>query len=92
MIKNFKHKGLEQFYTTGKAKGIKPAHAKRLRLQLAALNAAGEIGDVDMPGWRLHPLTGNRKGKWAVVVSGNWRMVFEFKDGNAYVVDYEDYH
>jgi len=50
------------------------------------------VEDMSIPGWRLHSLKGDRAGFWAVSVSGNWRVVFEFKDGHAYVVNYEDYH
>ena len=67
-------------------------NAKRLRMQLAALDTAVEIDDLDIPGYVLHPLKGNRKGIWAITVSGNWRLTFEFSDGNAYLLDYEDYH
>lgn len=59
---------------------------------LAALDTAAAIGDMDIPGFGLHPLKGNRKGRWAVKVSGNWRVTFEFGDGHAYLLDYEDYH
>jgi proteic killer suppression protein len=59
---------------------------------LQALHTATGIDDMDLPGWRLHPLKGNLAGLWAVNVSGNWRVVFQFKDGHPYVVDYEDYH
>jgi len=76
----------------GTTRGIQATHAKRLRMQLAALATAVEIADLDIPGYGLHPLKGNRKGIWAVTVSGNWRLTFEFDDGNAYLVDYEDYH
>lgn len=92
MIKSFKHKGLERFYETGSARGIQAKHEKRLRMQLAALDTAREINDLDIPGYKLHPLKGDRKGTWAITVSGNWRLTFEFSDGNAYVLDYEDYH
>lgn len=92
MIKSFKHKGLLKFFTTGSAAGINANHALRLELRLQALHTATEIGDMDIPGWRLHSLKGDREGLWAVNVSGNWRIVFEFKDGHAYVVNYEDYH
>jgi len=92
MIKSFRHKGLRRFYETGNAAGIQPAHRKRLRLQLAALDTAAILEDMDIPGFRLHPLKGERKGLWAISVSGNWRITFEFRDGNAYVVNYEDYH
>lgn len=79
-------------FETGSAAGIQPDHAKRLRLQLSALDTAQTIADVDIPGFRLHPLKGDKAGCWSVWVSGNWRLTFEFQDGNAYVLDYEDYH
>lgn len=59
---------------------------------LAALDTSLEIGDMDVPGFRLHPLKGRLKYRWSVSVSGNWRITFEFREGNAYVLDYEDYH
>ncbi|HRP96567.1 MAG TPA: type II toxin-antitoxin system RelE/ParE family toxin [Rhodocyclaceae bacterium] len=92
MIKSFRHKGLRRFYETGSPAGIQPQHAKRLRLQLAALDTAASIDDMDIPGLRLHQLKGGEKGRWSVWVNGNWRLTFEFCDGNAYVLDYEDYH
>jgi proteic killer suppression protein len=92
MIKTFKHKGLKRFYETGSTRGIQAKHAKRLRMQLAALDTALDITDLDIPGYDLHELKGDRKGVWAISVSGNWRLIFEFIDGNAYQLDYEDYH
>ncbi len=92
MIKSFGHKGLRLFFETGKAAGIQTAHSKRLRLQLTALDTAATIEDVDLPGFQLHALKGNFQGRWAISVNGNWRLTFEFRDGNAYVLDYEDYH
>ncbi len=92
MIKSFKHKGLEKFYLTGSARGVQSKHTKRLRFQLAALDTAQDIDDVDIPGYKLHPLKGSRKGIWSISVSGNWRLTFEFKDGNVYILNYEDYH
>lgn len=59
---------------------------------LAALDTSLEIGDMDIPGFKLHPLKGRLKGRWSVSVSGNWRITFEFREGNAHVLDYEDYH
>lgn len=61
-------------------------------MQLAALDTAQSVEDMDVPGFRLHPLRGELRGRWAITVSGNWRVTFEFRDGNAYVLDYEDYH
>ena len=92
MIKSLRHKGLERFYETGSAAGIQPSHRKRLRLQLAALGTATTIVDMDIPGFRLHRLKGSRKGAWSIWVSGHWRVTFDFEDGNAYMVNYEDYH
>jgi len=92
MIKSFMHKGLKNYFETGTTRGIQAAHAKKLRLQLAALDTATTIDDMDIPGYQLHPLKGNRKGIWAISVSGNWRVTFEFSDGNAFILDYEDYH
>jgi len=92
MIKSFKHKGLEKFFTTGNAMGIQARHAVRLEDRLQALHTSLIIEDMDIPGWHLHPLKGDRAGLWAVNVSRNWRVVFEFTDGHAYIVNYEDYH
>jgi len=92
MIKSFKHKGLEDFFYTGSKKGINPDHAKRLSRILDRLNAAYEIKDMNYPGSFLHQLSGGKKGLHAVKVSGNWRVFFKFIDGDAYIVDYDDYH
>ena len=92
MIKSFRHKGLRDLFEKGTAKGIQPAHAKRLRLQLAALHTARVIDDMDIPGYRLHQLRGRDKGRWSITVNGNWRVTFEFREGDAHVLDYEDYH
>ena len=92
MIKSFKHKGLEVFYSSGSTKGIQAKHAKKLRMQLIALDTAHQIEDLDIPGYRLHELKGNLKGCWSITVSGNWRITFEFTDGNIYIVNYKDYH
>ncbi len=92
MIKSFRHKGLQRLYETGNASGVNANHVKRLRMQLAALDTAKVIGDMDIPGFRLYPLKGELRQRWSISVSRNWRMTFEFTDGNAYVVDYEDYH
>lgn len=92
MIKSFQHKGLRLYYETGSTKGIQAKHAEKLRMQLVALDTAFEIDDLDIPGFKLHPLKGDRKGTWSISVSGNWRLNFEFVDGNAYLLNYEDYH
>jgi len=76
----------------GSTSGVNAQHAPKLRIILAALNTATSPANMNLPGLRLHPLKGERKGQWAVTVSGNWRMVFEFEDVNATNVDLVDYH
>ncbi|MBL4901489.1 MAG: type II toxin-antitoxin system RelE/ParE family toxin [Desulfocapsa sp.] len=87
MIKSFKHKGLRKFFKTGSVAGVQPKHKQKqkLRLRLTALDTATCVEDMNTPGWRLHNLTGNRNGLWAIDVNKNWRIVFDFNDGNAYV-------
>ena len=92
MIKSFKHKGLEKFFVSGSVAGIQPTHATRIGDRLAFLHTAKTIEDMDRPGYRLHQLTGDRGGHWAVDISRNWRIVFAFDRGDAYLVNYEDYH
>ena len=92
MIRSFKHKGLQRFYERGTKAGIQSKHTNRLRLQLAALDTALTIEDMDVPGYRLHSLKGRAKNRWSIWVSGNWRLTFEFKDGDVHILDYEDYH
>lgn len=92
MIKSFRHKGLRRLFETGSTSGVQASHVKRLRMQLAALDTAKVIADMDVPGFRLHRFKGALQARWSVSVNGNWRITFEFKDGNAYVLDYEDYH
>lgn len=92
MIKSFRHRGVERFFLTGSKGGIQPKHAGKLRLQLFALDNSGRPGDMNAPGWNLHPLAGALKGHWAVSVSGNWRLTFKFEGEDAILVDYQDYH
>lgn len=92
MIRNFRHRGLERFFIQGSLAGVQPPHAKRLRLQLGRLDAAGAPEDMNLPGWHLHPLKGEYEGFWSVRVSRNWRLVFTFAGEDATDVDYLDYH
>ena len=92
MIRGFKHKGLAKFFQTGSKSGIQARHAERLELVLGRLSAATAPTDMGLPGLELHPLKGNRKGVWAVTISGNWRVTFLFVGKDADDVDYEDYH
>ena len=92
MIESFRHKGFRRYFETGSSAGIQPAHAKRLRMILTALDTAMAIEDMDIAGLRLHSLKGTERGRWSVWVNGNWRVTFEFRESHAYVLDYEDYH
>lgn len=92
MIKSFRHKGLKRLYERGSTAGVQASHERRLRMQLTALDTAQCIEDMDIARFRLHPLKGKEKGRWSIWVNGNWRITFEFRDGNAYVLDYEDDH
>jgi proteic killer suppression protein len=92
MIKSFRHKGIQRFFETGSKAGIQAKHAVRLNRQLLALNQAQAPADMNLPGWKLHPLTGGMAGHWSVWVSGNWRLTFIFEGSDAVLVDYQDYH
>jgi proteic killer suppression protein len=95
MITSFRHKGLRKYYESGSLSGIQPAHAKRLKMQLIALDTAQTIEDMDIPGFRLHALKGTNQGRWSIwgnLDQWRWRITFEFEQGNAHILDYEDYH
>ena len=92
MIKSFKHKGLQDFYEKGNTSGIQAQHRQKIRMQLVALDTATVIDDINLPGFRLHPLKGNMKSLWSIEVNKNWRITFVFKAGDVYIVNYEDYH
>ena len=92
MIVSFKHRGLKRFYDRGDTKHIAPDHREKVSDILTALDNAVVVEHMNLPTFRLHPLTGNRQGTWSVTVRTNWRITFLFEDGNAYEVNYEDYH
>jgi len=92
MIKSFKHKGLQLFFNKGSMAGINAAHKTKLTMRLVALDTATSIEDINLLGFRLHSLSGNKESLWAIDVNKNWRVTFEFKEGNTYILDYEDYH
>ena len=92
MIKSFQHKGLELFFETGSKAGIQPSHADRLVRQLGRLEVSTAPQDMNLPGWNLHQLSGSARGTWAVWVSANWRLTFEFQQTDAVNVNYVDYH
>ena len=92
MIRTFKHKGLERFFTKGDYRGIPAQSAARIERILDRLDASAKAGDMDLPGYRFHALKGVRVGEYAVSVLGNWRLTFRFDGENAIDVNLEDYH
>ena len=92
MIKSIKHKGLCLFFETGKTTGIQNQHIEKLRMQLSALATASVIEDLNLPGYRLHKLKGLKQTYWSIRVDKNWRLTFEFINGDVYLLNYEDYH
>ena len=92
MIISFKHRGIERFFKRSDYRGIPAQHASRIERMLDRLDAAVRPEDMNLPGYRFHALKGDRKGEYAVSVSGNWRINFGFEDVNAIDVNLEDYH
>ena len=92
MIVTFKHKGLSRLFADDDHRGVNAEHVEKIRLILMTLDSAHEIDVLNLPSFRLHPLTGNLKGLWSVTVRANWRVVFRFDDGQAFDVDLIDYH
>ena len=92
MIAGFRHKGPKLLYDKGDRRRIKPEYVNKVERILARLDEAAGPADMDLPGFRLHPLKGNYAGYWAVDVSGNWRVVFRFEGVNVYDVELTDYH
>ena len=92
MIRSIRHKGLRRLHEDDDPRGVISQHVEKLRDILARLDAAGTIADMDLPGFRLHPLKGELKGFWAVTVRANWRVIFRLAEGDALDVDYVDYH
>ena len=92
MIKSFKHKGLERLFIKGIASGVQAVYATRITLMLDAIDAAEQVKELDLPGFRLHRLKGDKRNQWSVRVSANWRITFEFENGDAHILDLEDYH
>ncbi|MBA3516415.1 MAG: type II toxin-antitoxin system RelE/ParE family toxin [Rhizobiales bacterium] len=92
MLASFRHRGLKRLFEQGDRSGVSSEHLDKIENILALLDRATEAGDLDLPGFRLHPLKGNLKGSWAVTVRANWRVVFRLDDGNVTEVDLVDYH
>ncbi len=92
MIKSFKHKGLERFFSADDRRRLNPQHTAKIARILDRLDAAVNAQDMNLPGYRLHELSGRRRGAWSVWVSGNWRIIFRFDGMDVIDVDYLDYH
>ncbi len=92
MIKNFRHKGLNRFFRKGDVRGIQAQQAARIARILDLLDDASSVEQLNIPGYSLHPLKGDRQGEWAMTVSGNWRITFRFEGEDAVDVNLEDYH
>ena len=92
MIRTFRHEGLKLLFEKGDRRRVLPDHAAKIERIFARLEEASEVGNMDLPGFRLHPLKGDLTGFWSVTVSGNWRIVFRFEGGNASDIDLLDYH
>lgn len=92
MIRTLRHRGLKRLYERGNIGKVRTDQAERIKLALADLDEASTPSDLDLPGYRLHPLKGVLKGFWSISVSANWRIVFRFEEGDAYDVDLVDYH
>ena len=92
MIRRFRHRGLKRLFEDDDPRGLNRQHVERVRRVLAYLDRASEPRDMDLPGWRLHPLKGELAGYWSVTVSANWRIIFRFEAGDATDVDFVDYH
>lgn len=92
MLRTFRHKGLKRLFEKDNPSGVRADQAARIRDVLAHLDRAAVPTELDLPGYRLHALKGDLKGYWSVAISGNWRIVFRFENGNAFDVDLMDYH
>lgn len=92
MVRSIRHRGLRRFHLRGDGRRLQPALVPKIRRILSNLNRAEDPRDLQLPGYRLHPLSGNLEGFWAVDVTRSLRIVFRHEDGNAYDVDLVDYH
>ena len=92
MIETIKHKGLRRLYQENDRSGIRTDLVDKIQKILSTLDAANGPEDIVLPLFRFHPLTGDRRGTYAVTVKANWRVTFRFHEGAAYDVNLEDYH
>ncbi len=91
-MRTLRHKGLKRLFEQDDPSGIRADQITRIRDVLAHLDRAERPADLDLPGYRLHALKGDLKGYWSVTISGNWRVIFRFEDGDAFDINLVDYH
>jgi len=92
VIRTFRHRGLKRLFQQGDPSKVRADQVSRIADVLAHLDRARHPSDLDLPGYRLHPLKGDLKGLWSVTISGSWRIVFRLEDGDGFDVDLVDYH
>ncbi len=92
MIRRIRHRGLKRLYTDDDRRGLNAEHVAKMARLLAFLDRATRPEDMNLPGFKLHPLKGDFAGYWSVTIRANWRVVFRFEDGNVTDVDLIDYH
>lgn len=92
MIRRFRHRGLQRLFEKGDRSKVRADQADKIRRILQRLEASRSVEEVDAPGFRLHPPKGDLRGFWAVIVSGNWRIIFRFEAQDAFDVDLIDDH
>jgi proteic killer suppression protein len=92
MIGSFKHRGLKRLYERDDRSGIRPDLVDTVQEILTVLDDAATPQDLNLPGYRLHPLKGELKGFWSVTVRANWRIIFRFQGADAFEVELIDYH
>jgi len=92
-IGKFRHKGLRRLYEDDEPSGVPAQAVRKIKAILAALEFADSLSQVTtMPGWKLHPLRGDRKGEFGISVTGNWRITFRLQDNAITDINFEDYH
>jgi proteic killer suppression protein len=92
MIRSFKHRGLKRFYECDDRSGLRRDFVDTIQEILTVLDDAATPQELDLPGYRLHPLKGALKGFWSVTVRANWRIIFRFEGTDAFDVELIDYH
>jgi toxin HigB-1 len=92
MVRNFRHKGLQRLFQQDDGSKLPPDIVARIRLILSTLHAAQSIEAMNIPPFRLHPLKGKLQGFFSATVRANWRIIFRFEGGEAFDLDFVDYH